>query len=245
MCALRIHELGVKNVFIGLQYQHFWKHTSLSNPFPKHHPNTSVLILKRDNYLSHYCAGAGPDSKNFDSFIPMLEIKYLPSRIEEYQKRYKKMYCSLKKAGVKVKVITYEELVGDFDSTMRKVGEFVGESVDRGWKLGGFESKHVALKERVKNYEEAKRYLKRKHPQYLCLLREDCDFFPFPDFECEESSFSSSFFPLSSNSTLPKQAHKTYDDLRQKVANIFEKRHPKPPKYSIDESRLTKFSKKK
>ena len=109
------------------------------------------------------------------SIIPEIIFQSLPKRMKDHQLKYKNAYCFLKNAGIPVLMITYEELVGHFNETMTKVGEFVGEEVT-GEGFGGFVSKHRPLRNRIGNYKEVEKYLKEYFPQYVCLLKEDCEF---------------------------------------------------------------------
>ena len=195
LCALRLPEMGVKKVVIGLQWSQFWRYTHDAVMYPKQH-NSPVLLLKRDNYLAKILAGEGTKSKNPGTHIPFDVLENLPELVLKHQERYKKIYCSLKKAGVNVMIITYEELVNHFSQTMARVSEFggleegggrKGRGRGRGRWYEGFVKEHVVLVDRVGNMNKAKKFLMRYFPDFVCMLTEDC---VYPEgFDCGPGHF--------------------------------------------------------
>ena len=156
--------------------------------------NTFVAILKRDNYIARELGGSGTVDVGFGTHISMNVLKDLPKRVERHQEKFRKMYCGLKEAGVPVLLITYEEMVRDISKIMSLLLEFIGVEEDLNSKFfqkieKKFTSKHTPLSQRATNYQEAYDFLEQNHPQYLCMLREDC-IYP-SGFTCPTSSNSS------------------------------------------------------
>ena len=171
LCGLRMPEVGVRNVFVGLQYEHYWQNEDVVS-LAQNHPNTSVILLKRDNYLAYLCAAAGTKVKK-SKFLSKVALDFLPDKVKNFQGKYQRMYCALKNAGIPVMMLTYEELVENFEEKMKIVSEFIGENEDRSW-YDGFVSKHKKLEGRIENLKEVKDFLAQKYPSFLCMISEDC-----------------------------------------------------------------------
>ena len=197
MCVLRMGELGVKNVVVGLQYDHFWeRRENFWEVLGGRNSSVSVIILKRDNYLAYLSASAGKKVKE-SKFIKRVLIENMPRKVRRFQRKYREMYCLLKKRGVKVLLLTYEELIENFEQKMKIVSDFMeGEGEKNNRWYGGFVSKHKKLEGRIENGKEVREFLEKNHPEYLCMLTEDCI---YPDgFDCEnlEGTYESfSFVP--------------------------------------------------
>ena len=220
MCAIRMKEVGVKNVFIGLQYAHYWEKENIVDFIRNFHPGIGVIILKRDNYLSYYCAAAGHHIRK-SAFIPRWEIEDLYTKIKRHQHKFRKIYCSLKEEKMKVLMITYEKLITNFNKTMGMVSDFIGENEDRKW-YGGFVSKHTPLEGRVENFEEVKRFLEKNFPSYVCLLSEDCDFhseYSCVFFSSSSSSLTSTEFIASRRKRKSKIENQTKESYFNKIKN--------------------------
>ena len=214
-CSLRVHEVGAKKVIVGLQYNHFWHQTEEAIRFPQEQHDSSVLLLKRDNYLSFFFAGAGTKSpKRSHVVIPMDLLQSLPDRIREYQQKYHKVYCSLKKAGVPVILLTYENLIKNFTFVMEDVGEFVG--IRRGKWSPRLVLHHHSLSDRVENFGEVKEYLEKNWPEYVCMLFENCE---YPsEFVCDDG-VDFSFTPLSKEKEKKRKKKKKKKEKKIKIKN--------------------------
>ena len=127
-------------------------------------------------------------------------------------------------------IITYEELIANHSQTIQKVkklvmeregegeGEGEGEATGEAGEEEEFHVTHQPIINRITNVDEVKEYLEKNHPEYLCLLTENCIFpqdfdcaFPYspfvPIFPSSSSSSSSSSFSssFSSPSSLPSE----------------------------------------
>uniref|UniRef100_A0A7S4JYC1 Protein-tyrosine sulfotransferase n=1 Tax=Paramoeba aestuarina TaxID=180227 RepID=A0A7S4JYC1_9EUKA len=174
-CAYQLHRVGISRLVILLQHHQFWQHLfseAADYPAQNHLP---VIILKRYNFLAHYYAGGGLGGSGGTGIKVHREVlKSLPSMEKKYRDKFDKMYCALKERGVRVMMITYEELANQREKTMNQVNDFMGMEA---WK-GSSEIHHVPLSERIENLQEVTDYLKNKNPEYLCLVYENC---PYPE----------------------------------------------------------------
>jgi len=173
-CAYQLHRVGISRLVILLQYNQFWKQFSEAVDYPAQH-DLPVIILKRYNFLAHYYAGGGRVGSGGNGIkVRRSVLKSLSSNVKNYHHKFDKMYCALKERGVRVLMITYEELAKERKKTMNRVSDFMGMEA---WK-GSSEIHHVPLSERIENLQEVTDYLKNKNPEYLCLVYENC---PYPE----------------------------------------------------------------
>ena len=176
-CSLRVHQRNIQQIVVGLQFNHFWGNLEYALSYPKVH-GSKVILMKRDNIIAKKLAGAGLKDKKKTLRINPERKHYLvniTTYIENYQERYRSIYCFLKEVGVEVLVVTYEELAGEFGETMKRVSDFI--DVPSGWWNGAQEETiHIPLVDRIRNFEEVKEFMEEHHPEYVCMLTEDCVF---------------------------------------------------------------------
>uniref|UniRef100_A0A7S4KHR7 Uncharacterized protein n=1 Tax=Paramoeba aestuarina TaxID=180227 RepID=A0A7S4KHR7_9EUKA len=92
------------------------------------------------------------------------------------------MYCNLKANGVRVKLVTFKDLVYNRTNTMKELGQFL--NVAKPWE-GKTAMHHKPITDRIENLNEVSKYFNENAPEDLCMLYENCK---YPPIDCEKEA---------------------------------------------------------
>ena len=174
LCSMQVPSVDVNVTMIGLDRSEYWGVSGIEAIDYPAQNNISVLMFVRQNSLSRSLADAEVASKNITKNRLSKHVKHAVKT----RTLYTHYYCSLKSKGVDVMILSYEDLLFDFNRTMRKLMEFLGAGKAPWWRRMEFETP-LLLKDKIVNVQQVRGYLEAMGPEYVCLLDENCRFPPF------------------------------------------------------------------